>query len=104
MTETVSVVVPVKDGGAALPRLRDALAALDWPADRLERIVVDNGSTDGSRERAEAAGVRVVVEVKPGSYAARNRGIWRSSTASHRSARITCWQSVLVCRSAACLT
>lgn len=75
MTPRVSIVVPVRNGGADLERLLSALAGLDWPADRLERIVVDNGSTDGSRERAAADGrVRVVDEPRPGSYAARNRG------------------------------
>jgi GT2 family glycosyltransferase len=40
-----------------------ALRASDWPSDRLEIVVVDNASGDGSAERlaAEAPGVVVVV-------------------------------------------
>jgi glycosyltransferase involved in cell wall biosynthesis len=79
MIPNVSVVVPVKNAGDDLPRLLRALAALEWPEDKLQRIVVDNGSTDGSRERAIAAGVRLLDEPRPGSYAARNRGV-REST------------------------
>ncbi len=71
----VSVVVPVLNAAADAPRLLDALAALDWPADRLERIVVDNGSTDGTAEALTRPGVTVLRESRPGSYAARNRGI-----------------------------
>ncbi len=39
-----------------------SFAGVDWPADRLELIVVDNASGDGSAERtrAEVPGVRVV--------------------------------------------
>ncbi len=71
----VSVVVPVLNAAADAPRLLDALAALDWPEDRLERIVVDNGSTDGTAEALTRPGVTVLREPRPGSYAARNRGI-----------------------------
>jgi glycosyltransferase involved in cell wall biosynthesis len=71
----VSVVVPVRNAVADAPRLLDALDALRWPEDRLERIVVDNGSTDGTAEALTRPGVTVLHESRPGSYAARNRGI-----------------------------
>ena len=71
----VSVVVPVRNAAADVPRLLDALAALEWPDDRLERIVVDNGSTDGTADAVARPGITVLLESKPGSYAARNRGI-----------------------------
>ena len=71
----VSVIVPVRDGRATLPRLLDALALQSHPAD--EVIVVDNGSRDdGPRlAREHRVGARVVAESRPGSYAARNAGI-----------------------------
>jgi glycosyltransferase involved in cell wall biosynthesis len=75
MSPTVSIVVPVLNAAGDLPRLLRALAELDWPQDRLECLVVDNGSTDRSRELAAAAGLRVLDEPKQGSYAARNRGV-----------------------------
>ena len=79
MIPRVSVVVPVLNARADLPRLLAALAALEWPGE-LECLVVDNGSTDGSRElAAEAKHVRLLDEPKLGSYAARNRGVREAS-------------------------
>ena len=63
----VSVVVPVLDGGPHFPELLRSLAALDWPADRLEILLVDNGSTDDSAERARAAGATVLTEPERGA-------------------------------------
>jgi GT2 family glycosyltransferase len=44
----VRLVVLNFNGGAHLGRCLAALSALDWPADRLDLVVVDNASTDGS--------------------------------------------------------
>lgn len=44
----VSVIVPVKDGGRVLPRLMDSLLKLDYPKDRMEIILVEDGSRDNS--------------------------------------------------------
>jgi rhamnosyltransferase len=54
----ISVVVPVKNGGADLARCLDAIGrqATD---DAVEVVVVDSGSTDGSVEVARARGARV---------------------------------------------
>jgi glycosyltransferase involved in cell wall biosynthesis len=72
----VSVIVPVHNDA---DRLADCLAALDrqtWPPDRLEIIVVDNGSSDDPAELADRfPRVRWEREPRPGSYAARNHGI-----------------------------
>jgi len=52
------VVIPVLDGGPRLGTLLDALAR--QRTDRaVELVVVDSGSTDGSRERVLAAGARL---------------------------------------------
>ncbi|MCZ7664566.1 MAG: mycofactocin biosynthesis glycosyltransferase MftF [Thermoleophilia bacterium] len=45
---SVSVIVPAKDRAAELDACLAALFALDYPADRLEVIVVDDGSEDGT--------------------------------------------------------
>ena len=72
----VSVIIPVYNGGAQLPACLLALEHQTYPRDRYEVIVVDNGSTDDSRNvAAQHAGVRLEVEPGLGSYAARNRGI-----------------------------
>ena len=44
----VSVVLVNLNGAEHLPDCLDSLRAQDYPAERLEVIVVDNGSTDGS--------------------------------------------------------
>jgi cellulose synthase/poly-beta-1,6-N-acetylglucosamine synthase-like glycosyltransferase len=71
----VSVVVPVRDGEA---HLRDCLASLqrlDYPRDRHEVVVVDNGSRDRTADIAHEFGVRCVHETAPGAANARNAGV-----------------------------
>jgi GT2 family glycosyltransferase len=75
----LSVVVPVRDGGAQLARCLDALLASDFPS--FELIVVDDGSTDGgaSAGACRARGVEVVELARNrGPAAARNRGAERA--------------------------
>jgi len=45
---TFSIVVPVKNEEKVIGRLLDALAKLNYPADKKEIIVVEDGSTDGT--------------------------------------------------------
>jgi GT2 family glycosyltransferase len=74
----ISVVVPTYDRPRELRRCLDGLAALDYPKDRYEVIVVD----DGGREPAEPAlismsdrlEVKVVCQENGGPSAARNAG------------------------------
>jgi len=50
--------------------------ALDYPADRHEILIVDNKSTDDTRERIQRYPVTLLEETEiQSSYAARNRGI-----------------------------
>lgn len=73
----VTVVVPVYNGAATIGACVRSLLRLDYDCDRLELIVVDNGSTD----RTEAAleeyrpRVRVLHQSRRGAAAARNAGI-----------------------------
>jgi len=72
----VSVVVPVYDDSR---RLRECLAALEkqtYPSERHEIVVVDNASNEDLRPIVAAfPGFRFEREDRPGSYAARNKGI-----------------------------
>lgn len=78
MPELISVVVPVYNAGEHLTRCLDSLTRQTYPG--LEIILVDDGSTDGSRDViracAEADG-RIVSIMQPnrGVSAARNAGI-----------------------------
>lgn len=62
----ISIVVPVKDGGSDVVRCLEAIER-QRVDDEVEVVVVDSGSTDGSPERARAAGARVH-EIAPSAF------------------------------------
>ena len=71
----VSVIVPARDAAATIERSLAALRAQEGDAS-FEVIVVDDGSSDGTAEVAEAEpGVRVLRQSGAGPAAARNRGV-----------------------------
>lgn len=72
----VSVIIPVKDRAEDLRNCLKSLAALDYPRELLEIIVVDDGSSDTTPEVARELGARLVHSgsVGGGPAAARNRG------------------------------
>jgi succinoglycan biosynthesis protein ExoA len=51
---SVTVVIPVYDESAYIGPCLDSVAANDYPRDRLEVLVVDGGSTDGTRAVVQA--------------------------------------------------
>jgi glycosyltransferase involved in cell wall biosynthesis len=72
----VSIVIPVFNQREELLRCLRALSLQTYPADRFEVIVIDNGSEVPVASPSETfPRVRCLLEPKPGSYAARNRGI-----------------------------
>jgi rhamnosyltransferase len=76
VTPGVSVVVPTRNGMSTLPALVHALGTQDDAAPR-ELIVVDSGSTDGTRDYAERIATRVI-DVPPAAFdhgTARNLGV-----------------------------
>lgn len=73
----VAILVPARDEEEALPALFEALAGVEretW-ARRLEVVVVDNGSRDGTAAAARRAGARVVEEPRAGYGRACRAGI-----------------------------
>ena len=71
----VSVVIPCRNDVASLPEVLAALECQTYPRDQIHILVVDNGSTDGSWEAAQAFPVERLREPIRSAYRARNRGI-----------------------------
>jgi len=81
---TISVVIPSYNCARYLARALDSALAQHYPADRMEVVVVDDGSVDMSLELARTYAhrdrrVRVFEQANAGPAAARNRGIENSS-------------------------
>ncbi|MBD2232372.1 glycosyltransferase [Phormidium tenue] len=82
---SVSVIVPIYNGEADLPGLVERLVSQQYPADRVEFLLVDNGSGDRTPDLLQAAtitaasqGIRLhalTYSAIQSSYAARNAGI-----------------------------
>ena len=81
----VSVVVPVRNGEETIGVCLRALLATDYPLDRREILVVDNGSTDRTAELIHPFPLRRLWEPERGASNARNRGIRESRARSSRS-------------------
>jgi glycosyltransferase involved in cell wall biosynthesis len=71
----VSVVVPCFNEERRIGRTLSALLEQSYPRRSYEIVVVDNGSTDGTRGVVAGYPVRCLVEPRRSSYAARNAGI-----------------------------
>lgn len=77
---SVSVIVPVYNRKEDIGECLDSLAALVYPADKVEVIVVDDASTDSSAAIAAQHKARVVrLPVNRGQSAARNVGVMHAS-------------------------
>ncbi len=78
----VSVVMPTFNRRDSLAVVLPSLAGQDYPKDRYEIILVDNGSTDGTDELVKGLGIpnlRHIVQENSGRSGARNRGIREAS-------------------------
>ncbi len=72
----ISVVVPVYNREQYVDGCIEALLSQNYPRERREILIVDNGSTDASPGIIERySGITPLFEGRHGSYAARNRGI-----------------------------
>jgi mycofactocin glycosyltransferase len=72
---TVSVIIPVRNRPQALEACLGSLAALSYPREKLEIIVVDDGSEDATPERACRDTVQLLRNTRQlGASFSRNRG------------------------------
>ena len=76
----VSIVIATRNRAALLGRTLDALACQRWPADRLEIVVADNGSTDDTpaivdRARGGSTCLRYLYVPGPGKSRAVNAAV-----------------------------
>ena len=74
----ISVVVPVLNAEEFIGPCIESLRQLDYPADRIEILVVDNGSTDRTVEIIADFSIAVLKETVAGAGAARNTGVARA--------------------------
>jgi mycofactocin glycosyltransferase len=74
----VSVVVPVRNGEGTISDCLNSLLRMDYPRERREIVVVDNGSTDRTAQIVDGFAVRHLREGRRGVSHARNRGIAES--------------------------
>lgn len=71
----VAVIVTAHNEESVIARRIENLAALDYPADRLEIVVTSDASTDATETLAEQTGARVVRNARGGKVAAQDGGV-----------------------------
>jgi len=75
----LTVLIATRNGRSTLPGVLEAYGRVQAPAGGFKIVVVDNGSTDGTSERAaqfrDSLPLTWLVENKPGKNAALNRGL-----------------------------
>jgi glycosyltransferase involved in cell wall biosynthesis len=71
----VSVIVPVYNGESVIERCLNHLLHQKYPVEKLEIIVVDNGSTDKTVQIIESMGLKSFYAARKGPAAARNEGM-----------------------------
>jgi len=80
----VAVVVIGRNEATKLGRCFASVRAFDYPADLIELIYVDSGSSDNSIAIARRCGARVISLTEPPFSAARGRDVgWRATTAPY---------------------
>jgi glycosyltransferase involved in cell wall biosynthesis len=72
---SISVIVPVRNSANTIGDLMDSLMGLEYETEKLEIVVVDGDSSDGTRKIVEEYPVLLVDEEGKGLNAARNTGI-----------------------------
>lgn len=75
---TVSIIIPVHNGAGIIRRKIENLRALDYPAESLQIFIVDDCSTDGTREMTSDTGC-IRLDQRLGKPAALNAGLREAS-------------------------
>jgi len=73
------VIVPVLNSERTIGDLLDSLMKVDYNKKKLEIILVDGGSTDGTQEIIQSYPVTLLIEKKRGLNVARNTGVRNSN-------------------------
>ena len=74
----VSIVIPAYNAASTIGQTIEACRNQDYPSDKIEIIVVDDGSKDNTKEAALRFGIKYISQKKTGPASARNSG-WRNS-------------------------
>src|SRR5579863_2298292 len=77
-TDSVSVIIAVRNGERWLGQKLESVLSLDYPSDKMEIIVVSDGSTDRTEDIARsyaARGIRLLVVPPGGKPAALNAAV-----------------------------
>jgi cellulose synthase/poly-beta-1,6-N-acetylglucosamine synthase-like glycosyltransferase len=95
---TVSVIMPVYNGAATIGECIRSLLRVEYPKDRLEVIVVDNASTDGTRLALEGCRdqIRVLNQAKVGPAAARHTPYAMPPESTSASPTPTAWSRAVL--------
>ena len=75
----VSIVIPVYNEERYLSDCLESVFNLDYPSDKVEVIIVDNGSTDNSIDIASKFNAQVLIKIDVKVGAVRNYGAMKSS-------------------------
>ena len=74
----VSLVIPTYNAGQVLKETIEACLGQDYPPDRMEVIIVDDGSTDDTSSLVSGYSVEYIYQENRGPASARNRG-WKAA-------------------------
>lgn len=74
----VSIVIPAFNSSSTIGATIEACLNQDYPLDKIEIIVVDDGSKDTTRDTVKKYPVRYIYQEKKGPASARNTG-WRAA-------------------------
>lgn len=74
----ISIIIPTFNSASTLGHTVEACLSQDYPKDRLETIVVDDGSSDNTKEIIKRFPVKYIYQKRNGPASARNNG-WLNS-------------------------
>lgn len=76
---SISVIIPMYNESEKISRCLESVKSLDYPSEKIEIIVVDDGSTDNSVKVALEYDITLIEGIHGGPSLARNKGVDLSS-------------------------